>query len=144
MTSPTLATSSPAISPAAASPWSQSPEWYQLKLAEVLDSYITRLTIATGLTLDEIGQKRLGLKRGNHLSQLRSGKPAYVLSPALAMELEVALELNKVETDELVILTMRANSKRSSNMTPEFVNRYEVAILRKVVYAARGKGIRLS
>ena len=115
-----------------------------MKLAEVLDSYITRLTIATGLTLDEIGQKRLGLKRGNHLSQLRSGKPAYVLSPALAMELEVALELNKVETDELVILTMRANSKRSSNMTPEFVNRYEVAILRKVVYAARGKGIRLS
>ena len=53
-------------------------------------------------------------------------------------------DLDDAETDELVFHTMRSNSNRSASMTPEFLHRFELTMLRKVVRAAKADGIRLS
>ena len=87
-------------------------QWYREELAAFLGKHIKRVTTSAGISLDEFAQERLGLKRGNHLSQVKSGKEKYVLSPALAMRLATALVLVEEETDELVFLVMRANSDR--------------------------------
>ncbi len=129
---------------APSTPWMHTIQWYREELAAFLDKHIKRVTTSAGISLDEFAQERLGLKRGNHLSQVKSGKEKYVLSPALAMRLATALVLVEEETDELVFLVMRANSDRSSSMTPDFLHRYDLAHARKLVRKARADGIRLS
>lgn len=140
MTFATSAASATILSP---SPWAKTPDWYKEKLRELLSSHIRRLQNATSFTLDQIARERLGWSRGNHLSQLTSPKLTHILSPASTLSMAKALELDGDETDQLVIIVMRANSDKGYDMTPEFLHRYEMAAFRKVCEKAKERGIRL-
>jgi hypothetical protein len=126
------------------SPWSKTPDWYQTNLRVLLMTHVHRLQSATGLTLDQIARDRLGWSRGNNFTQLTNPKYRSVLSPASALQMAEALELDKEETDELVIVAMRANSGRTCEMSPEFLARYEKAIVRRLCAAAKKRGIHLA
>ncbi|WP_140914390.1 hypothetical protein [Methylomonas koyamae] len=128
----------------ATSPWAKTPEWYQTNLRALLATHVHRLQSATGLTLDQIARERLGWSRGNNFTQLTQPKYKSILSPASALQMAKALELDNKETDELVIATMRANSGRLCEMTPEFLSRYEKSLARRLCAAAKKRGIRLS
>lgn len=140
-----MMTSTVSSSPATvASPWTKTPEWYQTNLRALLTAHLRRLQSATGLPLDEIARKRLGWSRGNNFTQLTQPKYRCVLSPASTLQMAKALELDDEETDELVIVTMRANSDRTCAMSSEFLARYEKAVARRLCATAKSRGIRLS
>lgn len=126
------------------SPWTKAPEWYRANLRSLLATHLRRLQTSTGLTLDEIARERLGWVRGNNFTQLTQPKYKTVLSPVSTLKMADALELDKEETDQLVIVAMRANSDRGCQMTPEFLSHYEKAVARYLCRAAKSRGIRLS
>lgn len=123
---------------------SKNPEWYRQNLRQLIAAHLRRLQHATGLTLDQIARERLGWSRGNNFSQLTLPRYKNVLSPATALQMAAALELDDEETDEIVIVTMRANADRNCQMSPLFQARYDKALARRLCAVAKSRGIRLS
>lgn len=149
MTHPTHPTSTPSTSSTSAGaavrgPWSREPQWYRARLCALLVQYIERLESTQGITRKELATVRMGWQKPNHLSQITLVKYDTALSPASALQMAQALELDADETDELVILTMRANADRSAKMSAEFLARYEKVIARRLIAGAKRRGVRLS
>ncbi len=122
-------------------PWTHTPEHYQKQLRELLGTYVQRLQLATGLTLDQIARDRLEWARGNNFTQLTSAKYKSILSPSSSLQMAAALELNEEETDLLIMITMRANSDKTSKLSPHFISRYDKAVFRFTLNKAKKRGI---